>query len=112
MGDGDGGDSDGGGVGSDTTNGGGTRVKTPNYNPRFQVDTVLVNKIKTMKVLTIIKKATIISGILVTGDNKEQYITYLAKGACMSKCNHAYNHKSLSETANTEMFPYVSDGCH
>ena len=62
--------------------------------------------------LKITEEANIISSILVGKDGQERCITYHAKGACMSKCNHAYDHKPLYEIANAEMFAYVSDGCH
>ena len=80
-----------------------------NCDPRFKANTVLGNKIKTMKMLKIIEKAKIISSIPVTDEIRERCITYYAKGVCMSKINHAYDHKPLSETVNADMFAHVSD---
>lgn len=84
-------------------------MQNPNCDPRFKADMMLSNKIKTTKILKIIEKANIISSIPVTDDNMERCITYHAKDTCMSKYNHAYDHKPLSKTANTEMFTCVSD---
>ena len=99
------------GGGGASTHGGGTKVINPTCDARFKADTVLAGKIKSMKMAKIIEKAIILTCIPVGADGRDRCITYHAKGACMSKCNHAYDHKPLDDTAKAEMFGFVSDGC-
>ena len=102
----------GGGITTISTNGGGSKVQNPNCYHRFNASTIFAGKIKNIRMIKIIERANIISSIPVGKDGQERCITYHAKGGCMSKCNHAYDHKSLSVTANAELFGYVSDGYH
>lgn len=105
---GGGGSSGGGGA---STHGGGNKVINPNCDPKFKADTVLAGKIRGTKMIKIIEKAKILTCIPVGANGQDRCITYHAKGACMSKCNHAYDHKPLDDTANAEIFAFVLDGC-
>ena len=100
-----------GGGGGTSTYGSGNKVVNPNCDPRFKANTILPGKIKNMKMIKIIEKAKILTCIPVGENGRDRCITYHPKGACMSKCNHAYDHKPLSDNANVEMFAFVSESC-
>lgn len=47
--------------------------------------------------------------IPINDDGKEHRLTY-AKGGCMSKCNHVYDHKLLFAKVVLVILTYITDG--
>ena len=70
-------------------------------------------KIKKMSMRTIMENANFDSGVCVLCDEhkKKRCMTFHAKGLCQKDCKHAYDHKKLPDTAVSEVYNYISDGC-
>ena len=70
-------------------------------------------KIKNMKMVKIMEKANFDNALCVPCDenNKERCLTFHGKGMCQKDCKLAYDHKKLPDSAVSEMYTYISDGC-
>ena len=107
---------EGGGGGGGGPSGGpaqGNRVDNPNWDPRFKLTTALGLKIKKMKMKVIMGKANFDKALCAPCDKnkRERCMTYHGKGLCQKDCWFAYDHKKMPDSAVTEVYKYISDGC-
>ena len=106
----------GGGGGGGGPSGGparGNRVDNLNWDPWFKPNTTLGMKIKKLKLNVIMDKANFDKAVCAPcdKDKRERCMTYHGKGSCQKDCRFAYNHKKLPDSAVTEVYDYISDGC-
>ena len=89
----------------------GTKVKNPNWDPRFKPTTALDAKIKKMTMKKIMEKANFDESTCVPCNKagNERCLTYHAKGLCQTGCRHAADHKQLPNAAVVEMHTSISD---
>ena len=70
-------------------------------------------KIKKMKLKVIVDKANFDKALCAPCDKnkQERCMTYHGTGLCQKDCRFAYNHKIMPNSAVTEVYNYISDGC-